>query len=116
MRFGMIVSTPLFGNVRLRGHQKEGYGLSWNPNLNGYLLSGSDDHLICLWDINGTPKEHRVLDAKTIFTGHTAVVEVGDQISRSNLTCRNFLFSPVYVMLGCSVAFVTRVIVRICGR
>jgi len=22
-------------DLRLRGHQKEGYGLSWNPNLNG---------------------------------------------------------------------------------
>lgn len=61
---------------RLRGHQKEGYGLSWNPNLNGYLLSASDDHTICLWDINATPKENRIIDAKTIFTGHTAVVEV----------------------------------------
>ena len=61
---------------RLRGHQKEGYGLSWNANLNGYLLSASDDHTICLWDINATPKENRVIDARTIFTGHTAVVEV----------------------------------------
>ena len=62
-------------DLRLRGHQKEGYGLSWNPNLNGYLLSASDDHTICLWDINATPKENKVIDAKTIFTGHTAVVE-----------------------------------------
>jgi histone-binding protein RBBP4 len=29
-----------------------------------------------LWDINATPKENRIIDAKTIFTGHTAVVEV----------------------------------------
>ncbi|KAI4456084.1 wd40 repeat family [Holotrichia oblita] len=55
--------------------RKEGYGLSWNPNLNGYLLSASDDHTICLWDINATPKDNRIIDAKTIFTGHTAVVE-----------------------------------------
>uniref|UniRef100_A0A8C6UJY1 Retinoblastoma binding protein 4 n=1 Tax=Neogobius melanostomus TaxID=47308 RepID=A0A8C6UJY1_9GOBI len=27
------------------GHQKEGYGLSWNPNLSGCLLSASDDHV-----------------------------------------------------------------------
>ncbi|EDW26671.1 GL21279 [Drosophila persimilis] len=66
------ISQP---DLRLRGHQKEGYGLSWNPNLNGYLLSASDDHTICLWDINATPKEHRVIDAMNIFTGHTAVVE-----------------------------------------
>lgn len=26
-------------DLRLRGHQKEGYGLSWNPNLNGKLTT-----------------------------------------------------------------------------
>lgn len=31
--------------LRLRGHQKEGYGLSWNSNLSGHLLSASDDHV-----------------------------------------------------------------------
>ncbi|EGW00105.1 Histone-binding protein RBBP4 [Cricetulus griseus] len=62
-------------DLRLRGHQKEGYGLSWNPNLSGHLLSASDDHTICLWDISAVPKEGKVVDAKTIFTGHTAVVE-----------------------------------------
>jgi histone-binding protein RBBP4 len=86
-------------DLRLKGHQKEGYGLSWNPNLDGHLLSASDDHVntdlfnsrtiskliqnikilffqtICLWDVNGTPKDNRSLDAKTIFSGHTAVVE-----------------------------------------
>ena len=36
------VCTP---ELRLKGHQKEGYGLSWNPNLNGHLLSASDDHV-----------------------------------------------------------------------
>uniref|UniRef100_A0A5K3FKB4 WD_REPEATS_REGION domain-containing protein n=1 Tax=Mesocestoides corti TaxID=53468 RepID=A0A5K3FKB4_MESCO len=61
--------------LRLRGHQKEGYGLSWNPNLNGYLLSASDDYTVCMWDINTTPKEGRIIDAQTIFTGHTSVVE-----------------------------------------
>lgn len=34
--------------MRLRGHQKEGYGLSWNPNLSGHLLSASDDHVSTL--------------------------------------------------------------------
>lgn len=82
---------------RLRGHQKEGYGLSWNPNLNGYLLSASDDHTICLWDINATPKEHRVIDAKTIFTGHTAVVEVNIFISLcSSKYSRNLNFCDLF--------------------
>ena len=35
-------------DLRLRGHQKEGYGLSWNPNLSGHLLSASDDHVCIL--------------------------------------------------------------------
>ncbi len=52
-------------DLRLRGHQKEGYGLSWNPNLNGHLLSASKDHTICLWDINATPKENKVRDFET---------------------------------------------------
>ncbi|OBS75318.1 hypothetical protein A6R68_14115 [Neotoma lepida] len=38
-------------DLRLRGHQKEGYGLSWNPNLSGHLLSASDDHTVALWDL-----------------------------------------------------------------
>merc|ERR1712013_260640 len=60
---------------RLRGHKKEGYGLSWNPNMNGHLLSASDDQTLCLWDINGTVEANQVINAKSIFTGHTAVVE-----------------------------------------
>ena len=35
----------------LKGHQKEGYGLAWNPHEEGHLISGSDDSLICAWDI-----------------------------------------------------------------
>ncbi|OXB80348.1 UNVERIFIED_CONTAM: hypothetical protein H355_012781 [Colinus virginianus] len=62
-------------DLRLRGHQKEGYGLSWNSNLKGHLLSASDDHTVCLWDINAGPKEGKIVDAKAIFTGHSAVVE-----------------------------------------
>ena len=34
-------------DIRLKGHTKEGYGLSWNPNLNGNLLSASDDYVSC---------------------------------------------------------------------
>jgi len=30
---------------------------------------------ICLWDIASTKGEQRSLDAKAIYTGHTAVVE-----------------------------------------
>lgn len=61
--------------LRFREYQKEGFGLTWNPNLNGYLLSASEDHTIYLWDINATAKDYRIIDAKTTFTGHPDVVE-----------------------------------------
>ena len=32
-------------DLRLRGHSKEGYGLSWNPNTAGLVLSASDDQV-----------------------------------------------------------------------
>lgn len=61
---------PLDGScnpdLRLRGHTTEGYGLSWSHFKQGHLLSGSDDAQICLWDINGTPK-NKSLDATQIF-------------------------------------------------
>ncbi len=38
--------------LRLKGHQKEGYGLSWNPNLNGHLLSASDDHVSASFNLS----------------------------------------------------------------
>lgn len=61
--------------LRLRGHTKEGYGLSWNTNVPGYLLSASDDTTVCLWDVQASTAQGNYLDAKTIFKGHTAVVE-----------------------------------------
>ena len=41
----------------------------------GHLLSALDDHTICLWDISAVPREGKMVDAKIIFTGHTAVLE-----------------------------------------
>ena len=64
-----IVFSKLLTSVICR------YGLSWNPNLSGHLLSASDDHTICLWDISGKPRDGRILDANTVYTGHSAVVE-----------------------------------------
>lgn len=50
-------------DIRLTGHKTEGYGLAWSPFLNGYLLSGSDDAQICLWDVHGGTKPNRVRGA-----------------------------------------------------
>lgn len=53
-------------DVVLRGHDAEGYGLAWSPMKEGWLLSGSYDKKICLWDLasgNGAP----ILDAQQVF-------------------------------------------------
>ncbi|KAI9122481.1 hypothetical protein K1719_006321 [Acacia pycnantha] len=61
-------------DLRLRGHNTEGYGLSWSKFKQGHLLSGSDDAQICLWDINATLK-NKTLDAMQIFKVHEGFVE-----------------------------------------
>lgn len=62
-------------DLRLKGHTKEGYGLSWNPNKEGHLLSASDDSTICLWNVGGATKESKTLDALTTYSAHTGIVE-----------------------------------------
>eukprot|EP00035_Acanthoeca_spectabilis_P000938 m.76391 g.76391 ORF g.76391 m.76391 type:complete len:430 (+) comp10522_c0_seq1:81-1370(+) len=61
--------------IRLTGHSKEGYGISWNRNKEGLLLGASDDMTICCWDVNRPPAENGTLDASTVYTGHTSIVE-----------------------------------------
>lgn len=52
------------------------YGLDWSPQAEGQLLSGSDDALICLWDVALCLKEGKSsVDAMQIFRGHNAVIE-----------------------------------------
>ncbi|KAL8170511.1 hypothetical protein V2J09_022315 [Rumex salicifolius] len=60
-------------DLRLKGHDKEGYGLSWNPIKEANLLSGSDDGKICLWDVSMMPR-NTVLDSMRVFKGHETVV------------------------------------------
>ncbi|KAG2536439.1 histone-binding protein MSI1 homolog [Panicum virgatum] len=61
-------------DLRLKGHNSEGYGLSWSSFKEGHLLSGSDDAQICLWDIKANSK-NKSLDALQIFKHHDGVVE-----------------------------------------
>ena len=72
----VTLSADQCPELRLRGHTKEGYGLSWNPNASGKILSASDDHTICLWNVEKTPTEGKFVDPLAIFSGHQAVVEV----------------------------------------
>ena len=80
----------------LVGHLKEGYGLCWSPHEAGRLVSASEDHTVCLWDVNpilsgagagaaaaaaagagagmGAGAATRIAPTST-FRGHTGVVE-----------------------------------------
>jgi len=62
-------------DLRLRGHKKEGYGISWNPKKEGHLLSCSDDQSICIWDISAATKSDSSLEALNIYRGHDSIVE-----------------------------------------
>ncbi|KDD73513.1 hypothetical protein H632_c2101p0 [Helicosporidium sp. ATCC 50920] len=62
-------------DLRLTGHRNEGYGLSWSAVQEGYLLSGSDDAQICVWDVNAATAGARGLHALHVFQGHGGVVE-----------------------------------------
>ena len=33
------------------GHEREGYGLAFSHKKEGMLVSGSDDGIVCIWDI-----------------------------------------------------------------
>lgn len=60
------------------GHSKEGYGMCWSPHKEGYLLSGSEDGSVCLWDISSTVKNASSgtqVKALSTFSAHTDVVE-----------------------------------------
>ena len=70
-----------------KGHKSDGYGLAWNPNKAGQLLSGAEDHLVCMWDniaqmSSGSTVGHGAasgLDGArevqgTLYKGHQGVV------------------------------------------
>ena len=65
--------TPL---LRLKGQSKEGYGLSWNKNDQGRLLSCSDDGKICLWDVNSESKNGVIVPLTTFMTDGLAFEDV----------------------------------------
>lgn len=62
-------------DLKLLGHKREGFGLAWNPVRGGLLLSGSDDNLVCVWDVNQPNQLSNTLEPLHTFEAHTQVVE-----------------------------------------
>jgi hypothetical protein len=67
-------SGPQQGTYDICAACVQGYGLAWSGFREGYLLSGSDDAQICLWDINAA--NSKMLGAMAIYHQHLGVVEV----------------------------------------
>ncbi|KAL7425057.1 Histone acetyltransferase type B subunit 2 [Cryptotrichosporon argae] len=69
-------------DIRLIGQEREGYGLSWHSNKEGYILSASEDTTVAYWDVaanykkgtTGVDKGATGVDPVRKFTGHTAYV------------------------------------------
>jgi histone-binding protein RBBP4 len=64
------------------GHAQEGYGLCWSPHQQGYLLSGSEDKNLCLWNVEtvigkgvASNQPGTQIPAMATFSGHSDVVE-----------------------------------------
>ena len=64
----LFAANPNESPWTLTGHQKEGLNLAWSSLKEGFLASGSDDHLVCVWDI------HSGRSPNTL-NFHTSIVE-----------------------------------------
>lgn len=61
-------------DVELLGHDKEGFGLCWNPHENGKLATGSEDKTVRLWDLNDLKANSRILEKSAVYTHHSSIV------------------------------------------
>lgn len=55
--------------IKLIGHTAEGYGLCWNPNKRGLLISGAKDSRVCLWDLEGKGTDSKLMATQTFEDG-----------------------------------------------
>ena len=62
--------------MRLSGHDTEGYALEWNPNKEWQIISGSYGGEIGLWDINSKPEKGNTITPLSNFNSfHKKEVE-----------------------------------------
>lgn len=61
-------------DITLKGHEKEGYGLSWSPHKEYNLATASEDKTVKLWDISGASKGVKQLESTRTYTHHSAIV------------------------------------------
>lgn len=74
-----LMVPPADGSVKfeaeLVGHEKEGFGMSWSPLLEGHLVTGNEDMTVRTWDIkSGFSKGNKSISPTTTYTVHSATV------------------------------------------
>lgn len=62
----LSMETAFMPELVLKGHEKGGYGLSWNYNNKNVLATSGEDGLVCVFDIEKNTAER--------LTGHDGVV------------------------------------------
>lgn len=61
--------------AELIGHEKEGFGLSWSPLLEGHIATGNEDTTVRIWDLkSGFSKTNSSVASISTYTHHTATV------------------------------------------
>lgn len=58
--------------ILLKHHTENGYGLSWSPFVEDYLLTAADDNTVALWDVKST--ESSTGTPLKIYTDHKDIV------------------------------------------
>jgi histone-binding protein RBBP4 len=67
------INKPNF-QLTLQGHTAEGYGVCWNYQTEGHLLTSADDGLVAAWNINSATKDIRAIQPITLYNFHGSVV------------------------------------------
>lgn len=61
--------------MELVGHEREGFGLDWCPQLEGHLVTGNEDKTVRTWDIkSGFSKGNSTISPTATYNIHTATV------------------------------------------
>ncbi|WBW73578.1 histone H3-H4 chaperone, CAF assembly factor (CAF-1) complex subunit C, Pcf3 [Schizosaccharomyces osmophilus] len=60
-KYTSVPAEEFFPNVHLQGHEAEGFGLSWNRQRNGKLLTAANDSKILEWDLQAFSQSSNVL-------------------------------------------------------
>ncbi|CDW57250.1 WD40 and Trypsin domain containing protein [Trichuris trichiura] len=87
----VVKKVDSLNHLKLKGHFSEGFGLSWNERRTGYLLSGSRDGVVCLWDVNRTARRNSVCSTISEW------IEIGAPV---NDVCWNSMSPTVFAYVN----------------